>query len=95
MYQLPDIVTALPHPHEPPLRNRPQLDGFIVQPKVDSRVAFYGSGEPEDVQLTAQAVEIQRNATRSVFAHKASDGPERRASHSASRVHPQRSCQAA
>jgi hypothetical protein len=62
VHQLSDIVSALPHPRKPLLRNRPQLDRAFRQPDIDSRIPFYASGEPHDVDPTGQSAEVQRNA---------------------------------
>jgi hypothetical protein len=76
VHQLSDIITALPYPHKPLLRNRSQLDRAIRQPPIDSRVPFYTSGQSQDVVTTDQPAEVQRNATRSTLAHN--DEVERR-----------------
>ena len=76
MYQLPDIITALPHPREPKLRDRPQLIGDIPQPDFDSRIPPYALGDPKDVVIADQTVEVERNARRSMSVH--GDVTERR-----------------
>ena len=67
-----NIITALPHPHKPLLRNRLQLDRAIRQPDVHSWIPFYASGEPKDVGPTDQPAEVERNATTSKWANNRS-----------------------
>jgi hypothetical protein len=69
VHQLSDIVAALPHSHEPLLRNGPQLGRAIGKPDVDSRVPSCASGDAEDVALADQPAEVQGNATGFMSGH--------------------------
>lgn len=71
MQQRSHVITALAHLRKPFLCNRPQLDGTIGKPGVDSRISPHRSGDPKDVIPTAQPAEVQRNAPGFTFVHKA------------------------
>ncbi|HEY6620012.1 MAG TPA: hypothetical protein VIY68_10730 [Steroidobacteraceae bacterium] len=64
MHQLSDIVTAPAHLLKPMLRNGPQLDPTVGQPRLDRRILSYSAGKPEDLVAADQPTQVQRNATR-------------------------------
>jgi hypothetical protein len=69
MQQLAHVVAALTHLPEPFPRNRAQLDGTIIHPAVDSRIALCASGYPEDFFATDHAAKVERNAARFARVH--------------------------
>src|SRR5688500_16791738 len=68
VHQLSDVVTARSHPHEPAPRDRPKFDWLTGEPRLDVRIPLHRPGDAKDFLATAQAVQVQRNATR--FAHQ-------------------------
>jgi hypothetical protein len=47
VHQLPHVVATLPHSREPLFCERPQLIPLAAQPRVNRRVPFHRSGEPQ------------------------------------------------